>query len=150
MPGRRGQDFGRRRGMRIGRGRNATMGRDLFGWMRAWTETSDKSDQTNDNRSSIDGSNQLNEMTRLKQQAESVQNQLEEINTRILEIEKKPNSPFARIDDTTCTGCGRCVSICPQRAIVPTNSTMKVDQSKCAGCGICLSECPVGAIDLIG
>ncbi len=150
MPGIRGQAFGRRRGMKIRTGRNTTMGRNLFGSIRSWIQTKNISDQLDDSRPSTEDSDQLNGLIRLKQQAESVQNQLEEINRRIIEIEKKPNSPFAKIDDTTCTGCGHCVQLCPQGAITLKNNISKVDRIKCTGCGLCASECPVGAIDLIG
>ncbi|MBN2030226.1 4Fe-4S binding protein [bacterium] len=117
--------------------------------MKSWVQTQHKADRSVSNQSPIENLHPSDELTQLKHRAESVQSQLEEINRRIREIEQNPRSLFARIDDTLCTGCGRCASICPRRAITPKNNTMQIDQSKCTGCGICVSECPVGAINLI-
>jgi len=45
-----------------------------------------------------------------------------------------------------CTACGRCVSWCPENAIVLRDSA-ELTEEKCIGCGQCLSVCPSDAID---
>lgn len=43
-----------------------------------------------------------------------------------------------------CTQCGRCVQICPQKAILG----FKVEGNKCIGCSKCYNICPANAIKL--
>jgi Fe-S-cluster-containing hydrogenase component 2 len=50
------------------------------------------------------------------------------------------------IDEARCTGCGVCLSLCPQEAIVLEEGTAEIRQDLCSGCGICISSCPQGAI----
>jgi ferredoxin len=64
--------------------------------------------------------------------------------------------PF--IDHSECTGCGRCVNVCPVEAIVlasandpyrPKARLARLDKDVCLGCGICARNCPSGALSLI-
>jgi Fe-S-cluster-containing hydrogenase component 2 len=50
------------------------------------------------------------------------------------------------IDETRCTGCGVCLSLCPQEAIVLEAERAEIRQELCSSCGICISACPQGAI----
>lgn len=50
------------------------------------------------------------------------------------------------IDEARCTGCGVCLSLCPQEAIVLEAERAEIRQELCSGCGICASACPQGAI----
>jgi NAD-dependent dihydropyrimidine dehydrogenase PreA subunit len=50
------------------------------------------------------------------------------------------------IDEARCTGCGVCLSLCPQEAIVLEADRAEIKQELCSGCGICISACPQGAI----
>lgn len=69
----------------------------------------------------------------------------------------------AKIDQSKCINCGKCVNECAYHAItyipVPckaacpvkaidkdTNGQMQIDKSKCIACGKCIAECPFGAI----
>jgi pyruvate formate lyase activating enzyme len=49
-----------------------------------------------------------------------------------------------------CTGCGRCVEICPERAIQIENLKSSTDRKKCKGCGRCVLTCPGEARSLVG
>lgn len=49
-----------------------------------------------------------------------------------------------------CTGCGRCVDICPEKANHITGRELKLDHNKCKGCGQCIDVCPNDARSLMG
>ena len=149
MPGGQRQGFGKRRSMRGRMNRNVIMARDMLGWIKSLIPPKYTPVRTTVHQPVTNNLNQIDKLNQLKHQAESIQSQLNEINARIHQIEKEPSSLLAHINNTVCTGCGRCVPICPQMAIVLVNQIAEVDQDKCRGCGICLNECPVGAIDLI-
>jgi Fe-S-cluster-containing hydrogenase component 2 len=50
------------------------------------------------------------------------------------------------IDEARCTGCGVCLSLCPQEAIVLEADRAEIRQELCIGCGACISACAQGAI----
>jgi len=63
------------------------------------------------------------------------------------------------IDDSACTGCGKCINACPVNAIeyIPIdhqvntnirNKKVKINTEICLGCGICVRECPNNSITL--
>lgn len=54
------------------------------------------------------------------------------------------------IDVDLCTGCGKCVNVCPYEALSldEPEGTAKVVEVKCKGCGACSATCPVGAVQL--
>lgn len=69
------------------------------------------------------------------------------------------------IDQETCTGCGKCASVCPKKVIdlVPLSKqkvvvkcsscdkgavSRKLCSVACIGCGICSKSCPYGAIKM--
>jgi Na+-translocating ferredoxin:NAD+ oxidoreductase RNF subunit RnfB len=61
------------------------------------------------------------------------------------------------INEETCTGCGKCVSLCPVEAmtLVSSNDPSKRGRKKaklieeiCLGCGICLNGCDKNSIHL--
>jgi ferredoxin len=65
---------------------------------------------------------------------------------------------ISRIDETKCTGCGKCVDICPVNAtsLISANDPKKnkkkksrVDARMCVGCGVCALKCAAGAIGMI-
>jgi Fe-S-cluster-containing hydrogenase component 2 len=50
------------------------------------------------------------------------------------------------IDEARCTGCGVCLNLCPQEAIVLETERAAINQELCSGCGVCISACPQRAI----
>jgi NAD-dependent dihydropyrimidine dehydrogenase PreA subunit len=52
------------------------------------------------------------------------------------------------IDSETCTGCTRCVKVCPQAAITgEVKHPHRIDEDKCIKCGACIEACKFGAIE---
>ena len=56
---------------------------------------------------------------------------------------------YARVEESTCTGCGTCLDRCQMEAIVIADSTALIDLKRCIGCGLCVSTCPTEAMHLI-
>jgi ferredoxin len=61
------------------------------------------------------------------------------------------------IIEEKCTGCGKCVSLCPVEAMTlvtasdphkPGKKKAKLDDDQCLGCGVCLKGCNVDALKL--
>jgi heterodisulfide reductase subunit A len=66
-------------------------------------------------------------------------------------IEKEPLT--ARFISELCSGCMRCVKICPYSAIeqigpAGKDGTIKILEAACMGCGTCASECNFSAIEM--
>ena len=53
---------------------------------------------------------------------------------------------------SNCTGCGRCVEVCPKKAlsIGAEPSAIITDRTLCVGCGKCIEVCPNRARELSG
>ncbi|MFQ5836266.1 MAG: 4Fe-4S binding protein [Candidatus Bathyarchaeia archaeon] len=56
----------------------------------------------------------------------------------------------AIVDENICTGCGKCIDVCPYKAIETdvVKDIVKVIEVKCKGCGSCSATCPVGAMQV--
>ena len=50
------------------------------------------------------------------------------------------------VDKVRCDGCGICLTVCPQDAVVLEAERAEIREELCDGCGVCLSACPEGAI----
>jgi len=53
-----------------------------------------------------------------------------------------------KVDLEKCTGCGRCVEVCPVEAIKVENEKATVDNEECVDCGTCVDECPEDSLSL--
>lgn len=55
--------------------------------------------------------------------------------------------PVPEVNETLCTGCGKCARVCQFNAIVSIGKTKAmVFSDLCHGCGACEKICPTGAI----
>jgi NAD-dependent dihydropyrimidine dehydrogenase PreA subunit len=55
--------------------------------------------------------------------------------------------PLPRIDLSRCNGCGRCVALCPARAVeLSAGRAVIVRPRDCTFCDLCETYCPEGAI----
>ena len=52
--------------------------------------------------------------------------------------------------ETTCIGCGTCISVCPEHALSSGAEGIIIDRHLCTSCGICSRECPSTAIKMLG
>jgi nitroreductase/NAD-dependent dihydropyrimidine dehydrogenase PreA subunit len=50
------------------------------------------------------------------------------------------------IDREKCSGCGLCVSVCPDRTLTMVEGRATVSGEHCFQCGHCLAVCPTGAV----
>jgi len=59
-------------------------------------------------------------------------------------------SMIAFVNEDLCTGCAKCVDVCPFQAITvdEEKAIANIIEAKCNGCGSCASTCPVGAMQL--
>jgi ferredoxin len=58
-------------------------------------------------------------------------------------------SPFsARLEPALCTGCGKCVKVCPMDALQKVERKAVFNPDRCIGCGLCVAACPSGALSL--
>jgi len=54
--------------------------------------------------------------------------------------------PFVLIEN--CKTCGKCVKMCPAKAIKITSNNAQIDKNHCIGCCECLTICPYRAIEI--
>jgi len=69
------------------------------------------------------------------------------------ELELEPT--VAKINQETCTWCGKCDEACAYTGAIiqlelGNKQVAQINSGVCKGCGMCLPVCPVDAIDLIG
>jgi len=51
------------------------------------------------------------------------------------------------LDGEACTGCGRCVEVCPHGVFAGGEGTVEVaDEGACIECGACARNCAVSAV----
>ena len=89
-----------------------------------------------------------NDANALKEEARVLEKQLQDIKSRIDQVEKGRGNAVARVDAERCNGCGVCVECCSVDAII-LNDVAVIDADTCTGCGICVDECPLDAISMV-
>ena len=82
----------------------------------------------------------------LRQQAQILEEQKDEVDQRIRQLEANQNL-VAVVLAEECVGCGICADVCPADAI-KVNGHAAIDKERCVGCRCCMSECPSDAIVL--
>ena len=50
---------------------------------------------------------------------------------------------------SSCTGCGKCIYVCPENCIKGDTVPHYIDPENCIRCGACAQACPVEAIKLL-
>ena len=61
---------------------------------------------------------------------------------------RKPS--LAKIDESLCIGCVKCIKACPVDAIIGTAKQMHtVLNDQCTGCNLCVEPCPMDCISMI-
>lgn len=62
-----------------------------------------------------------------------------------------------QVDESVCTGCGKCVSACPVEAMTlvsandphqPNRKKAQLNEDICLGCGVCVRTCPQDGLSL--
>ena len=133
------------RGMGKGMGRGGGMGRGMGRGM--GTAGSMGMPSTGSAAGFLEDAGQQNpdqELAELKQQAEMLEQQKQQLNQRITKLESGRRA-VAVVDSEKCTGCGICVDVCPAGAI-EVNEQAVINIDACTGCAVCVSECPNEAI----
>jgi ferredoxin len=53
-------------------------------------------------------------------------------------------------NETKCTHCGACITICPANAFIvePSTKLISFDDDKCLACGLCIKACPLRAMEV--
>ncbi len=59
------------------------------------------------------------------------------------------NVATLNIDLEKCTGCGRCIEVCPHQVFSLQNSkTQIIAKDSCMECGACAKNCPFKALEV--
>ena len=55
---------------------------------------------------------------------------------------------MVKVDKQKCIGSGKCIKVCPEKAISLVDNKAVIDSSKCDADGICIPACENSAISL--
>ena len=57
------------------------------------------------------------------------------------------NVSTLKLDEGKCTGCGMCLSVCPQLVLSKNNGKVEIiNRDACMECGACSRNCPTEAL----
>jgi NAD-dependent dihydropyrimidine dehydrogenase PreA subunit len=57
------------------------------------------------------------------------------------------NVTTLKLDEGKCTGCGMCLSVCPQPVLSKNNGKVEIiNRDACMECGACQRNCPTQAL----
>lgn len=51
-----------------------------------------------------------------------------------------------KVEEGSCVGCGKCVTVCKVNALEIVNKKVRLDSSRCVRCGKCVKACPTKAV----
>lgn len=65
-------------------------------------------------------------------------------------VQIQPLSQDVVRNESRCTHCGACITMCPTGAFTlePKTRRVKFDHTKCVVCGLCVKACPPRAMEL--
>ncbi|EHQ91194.1 mercury methylation ferredoxin HgcB [Desulfosporosinus youngiae] len=59
------------------------------------------------------------------------------------------NVATLKINSDLCTGCGRCLEVCPHNVfLLKDKKSVIVDKDQCMECGACVKNCPFDALEV--
>jgi pyruvate formate lyase activating enzyme len=65
--------------------------------------------------------------------------------------ESRSSYPELMTHDDKCVGCGRCLEVCPAKAVsLDAQTGRKIDRSRCNRCFECVDVCPAKALTAVG
>jgi len=66
-------------------------------------------------------------------------------------IQIQPLSQDVLRDESRCTHCGACVTVCPADAFTRDPKTQEIafDHNRCVLCGLCVKACPPHAMSIV-
>ena len=71
------------------------------------------------------------------------------MNVAMTRLRYLPNVVSLKLDIERCTGCGRCVEVCPRAVLRMEHKRVAVvDRDLCIECGACAANCEPGALSV--
>lgn len=60
------------------------------------------------------------------------------------------NTVTLQLDETRCTGCSRCIEVCPHQVFTLFGKKVKItDRDACMECSACVMNCPFKALTVV-
>lgn len=66
-----------------------------------------------------------------------------------MKLDYLKNVSTLKLNSGICTGCGRCVEVCPHKVFELENGKSNIiDKDRCMECGACARNCPFNALEV--